>query len=302
MLETVQKCPLCQHEYFEEYLQCKDYTVSQEQFNIVTCQNCGFKFTNPRPDEASIGTYYQSEKYISHSNTRKGLVNQAYHIVRKIALRGKLKLVNELVAQSANRDKNKYILDYGCGTGFFLNICQEDQWQVAGVEPDAGAREAAKQLTGQHIYEDIFQANFEAKSFDVITLWHVLEHIHRLDETIESLKNILHNQGTLVVAVPNHASKDAQTFEKYWAAYDVPRHLYHFQPETMENLFRKHGMRLESYLPMYFDAYYVSLLSGQYKTGRMSYPQAIWQGYRSNKWAKQHKNNYSSLIYLLKKA
>jgi 2-polyprenyl-3-methyl-5-hydroxy-6-metoxy-1,4-benzoquinol methylase len=297
MPEIVEKCPVCAGNQFKDFLVCKDYTVSSEEFKIVSCQDCGFKFTNPRPNEAEIGTYYQSDEYISHSDTRKGLVNQMYHTVRKRALKGKLKLIEQIHANK----QTKKILDFGCGTGAFLKTCQEAGWQITGIEPDAKAREIAQAQNQASFFENIAQTDFENKSFDVITLWHVLEHIHQLDFTIQTLTSWLKDTGSLIIALPNHQSKDAQIFGKYWAAYDVPRHLYHFHPASVQKLFDRLGMDLKQILPMYYDAYYISILSQKYEKGKANYFKAFVQGWQSNQWAKQHQNNYSSLIYILQK-
>ncbi len=301
MLETLTHCPVCHQSDFQAFLTCQDHTVSGEEFHIVRCKNCGFKFTNPRPDESSIDQYYQSEDYISHSDTKRGLIHQIYHWVRKRALESKLQLVEQVYQAQGVSEEKKRLLDYGSGTGHFLEVCQQAGWEIYGLEPDTGARAKAKELLGKELEANLFEADFPSGAFQVVTLWHVLEHVHQLDRTIAHLKQLLSPEGRLVVAVPNHKSWDAQTFQSSWAAYDVPRHLYHFAPDSLERLFANHGMQLERYLPMYYDAYYISLLSGQYKRGWMNYPLAVWQGFRSNQWAAQHKNLYSSLIYIIRK-
>ena len=296
MLETLTQCPVCGENKFEDFLTCQDYTVTQEQFTIVKCTNCGFKFTNPRPDEAHIGRYYQSEDYISHSNTKKGVINRTYHVVRNRALKSKLKLVDELVAKQP-----KKLLDVGCGTGFFLNTCKTAGWEVMATEPDPKTREFAAQQVGIDIQQDIFTENFQPKQFNIITMWHVLEHVHQLDKTIQRLHELLSDEGTLVVAVPNANAQEAQQFQEAWAAYDVPRHLYHFTPETIKPLFQKNNFKVEKHLPMPYDAYYISMISQKNKTGKNNYPKAVLKGWNSNQWAKKHDNNYSSVIYIITK-
>lgn len=296
MLETLTQCPVCGGNELKDFLTCEDYTVTQEKFTITQCTNCGFKFTNPRPDEASIGRYYQSEAYISHSNTKKGLVNQVYHVVRNRALKGKLKLVNKLV-----KNQPKKLLDIGCGTGFFLDTCKTNGWQVMGSEPDPKTREFARQQVNIAIQEDIFSDQFKPAQFNIITMWHVLEHVHQIDKTIQRLHELLHDHGTLVVALPNANAQESKTFKETWAAYDVPRHLYHFTPETLPPLLEKYNFKVEKHLPMYYDAYYISLLSQKYKTGKSNYLKAVLKGWKSNQWAKQHNNNYSSVIYIIRK-
>lgn len=292
MYERLEECPVCGSSHFNNFMICQDYTVSQESFAIVECKKCHFKFTNPRPSERNVGKYYQSEAYISHSNSKKGWINRAYHLVRMYTLRQKLSLINSLVKN------NKTILDIGCGTGMFLKICKQNGWQVAGVEPDPGARNQAKELVQSSVEEDILLA-YDGKVFDVITMWHVLEHVHELEKVIIKLQKLLAPEGTIVVAVPNCESLDAKIYQEKWAAYDVPRHLYHFSPNSIKTLFKKYKLKVKETLPMKLDAFYVSLLSTQYKEGKTNYVEALKTGYASNKWAKHNGNNYSSLIYLI---
>lgn len=294
-METLSCCPVCKGEQRTPYLVCKDYTVSQEDFTLEQCQSCGFVFTNPRPTEDEIGAYYQSSDYISHSNTKQGLVAKAYHRVRKITLQSKLKLVNEL------SPKKGRLLDVGCGTGMFLSVCKEGGWQISGIEPDPGARQIAVEQTAENIQSSILES-YAGETFQVITMWHVLEHIHQLEATLNWLKERVADQGHLVIAVPNLQSFDAQAYGKHWAAYDVPRHLYHFSQKAIQQLITEKGFTLTQTLPMPFDSFYVSMLSTKYRDGNINYVEAIRKGLQSNQWAKSHQNNYSSLIYVFKKA
>lgn len=293
-MEQINNCPVCQSQTYEDYLNVKDYTVSQEQFKIVTCQKCGFKFTNPRPEENAIGEYYKAESYISHTNTSKGLISKIYQKVRKFTLKGKTKLINRL-----NPNKGK-LLDVGCGTGMFLNVAREDGWIVNGIEPDAGARKIAEQTNHIKIKSEIL-ISFQNETFDIITMWHVLEHVHQLNNTIEWLKERLTKDGKLIIAVPNHESKDAEIYKEKWAAYDVPRHLYHFSQNSIKELFAKHGFELKETLPMKFDSFYVSMLSSKYQNGKINYVKAFVDGLKSNISAAKNNQNYSSLIYVFKK-
>lgn len=291
--ERLEQCPLCGKEQFKNFMVVKDNSVSQESFVIVQCEYCDFKFTNPRPDEASIGRYYDSEAYISHSNTANGLTNKAYKLVRTYTLKQKVDIINKWHARGK-------ILDYGCGTGNFLVACQQDGWEVSGLEPNELARSQAQTLLNKEIYAK--QLNeITPGSFAVITLWHVLEHVHALNDTFKQLTNLLQADGVILVAVPNSDSHDAQTYKENWAAYDVPRHLYHFNQATMKRLFKKHKLDLLETLPMKFDAYYVSLLSEKYKNGSLEILKSVLNGYQSNQYASKNANDYSSLIYVGKK-
>jgi len=293
-MEELKNCPVCQNNTFVEFLKVQDYTVSQEKFTIQECKNCSFKFTNPRPDLTQIGDYYKAESYISHTNTSKGLIAKLYHSVRKYTLKGKLNLINSL---SPTKGK---LLDVGCGTGMFLNVCRENGWTVNGIEPDGGARQIAEEINKAAIETEIL-SSFKNETFEIITMWHVLEHVHLLNETIDWLKERLNEKGYLIIAVPNHESKDAEIYQEHWAAYDVPRHLYHFSQKSIKQLFEQKGFSLKETLPMKFDSFYVSMLSTKYQSGKINYIKAFLDGLKSNLSAGGNNGNYSSLIYIFKK-
>ncbi len=291
--ERLEYCPVCGKDAFKNFLVVADKAVSKESFVIVECENCHFKFTNPRPDAASIGMYYESEEYISHSNTKSGIINKAYHMVRSITTKQKVELINRYSPSKGT------ILDYGCGTGVFLGACKKDGWEVRGVEPNQRARQLATEETGELIAPQL--QDLQGEKYDVITLWHVLEHVMSLNETLDQLVDCLQEDGTLVIAVPNADSHDAQEYKENWAAYDVPRHLYHFTQQTMKRLLKRHKMQLEEVLPMKFDAYYVSLLSEKQKDGKANMLTSVMNGYKSNSHAEKNGNDYSSLIFVAKK-
>lgn len=293
-METIDQCPVCGNSHLSPFLICKDYLISQQDFAIQQCTNCGFRFTSPRPTADRIGEYYKSEDYVSHNDSGGGLINTAYRVVRNYTLQSKLALLNKL-----NKGQGR-ILDVGCGTGAFLETCKNGGWEVMGMEPDPDARAVAVQKLGVSIKPGLEEIH-EVGSFDIISLWHVLEHIPNLNQAILQLKELLAAQGTLLIAVPNSDSYDATYFKEYWAAYDVPRHLHHFTPATIEPLFKKHGFRLVEQKPMPFDAFYIGMLSTRYQTGKTDYLKSVQVGLDSNARAKRTGNS-SSLTYLFKKA
>lgn len=304
-METLEICPICDFKKFKPFLACKDYTVSRETFQIVECENCGFHFTNPRPAENEIGKYYQSEEYISHSGTKKGFINRAYHLVRNYTLAKKLQLV---VRVGMSPPEKLSILDYGCGTGEFLNTCKRAGFRTTGIEPEESARTYAINNYGLNVLPPDAIKSFKNDSFDMVTLWHVLEHIHRLKEFIGELKRILKGRGVAIIAVPNLTSMDAKIYKEFWAAYDLPRHLYHFSPKDIMKLFSEFGFELENVKPMVFDAFYVSMLSEKYKNAENEHKKnsgnlisAILNGAKSNVFASNSENTYSSQIYILRK-
>jgi 2-polyprenyl-3-methyl-5-hydroxy-6-metoxy-1,4-benzoquinol methylase len=294
MYEKLNECPVCSASNLKNHIVVKDHSVSQESFNIMACDNCNFQFTNPRPNEMEIGKYYQSENYISHSDKANTPINFIYKLARKYALARKKRLINSIA-----KDKRGRILDFGCGTGHFLEIMREDGWKTYGLEPNEEARTVASTKT--KVEKNIEALKLKNKKFDVITLWHVLEHIHNINETIKVLKTILKEKGKIVIAVPNIESYEQSIFEEKWAAYDVPRHLYHFSQETMNTLMLKHGLKVKKVYPMKLDAYYISLLSNKYKFNKNNFLNSVITGYKSNSYAEQNSNNYSSLIYIIKK-
>lgn len=253
-------------------------------------------FPQPKPEELS--GYYESDDYISHTDSKETAIDKLYQIVKKHALTNKLKLINSF----KTADKN--LLDVGCGTGDFLLVCKNNGWKVTGVEPNAKAKNTAenklKGVLTSEIYSEINQLNNEAQ-FDVITLWHVLEHVPNLEVYISSLKKLLKPDGVLIVAVPNFKSYDAKHYREFWAAFDVPRHLWHFSKKSIRLLFEKHEMSVVKILPMWFDSFYVSLLSEKYKNGKGNFLKAFYIGLISNIKAITTKE-HSSLIYLLKNA
>lgn len=291
--EHLKNCPICRKSSFKEYLKCVDFSVSKEVFTLQECADCGFVFTNPRPKEENIGPYYESKEYISHTDSNTGLISKIYKTVRSYAIRQKFKLVSKY--SSGNT-----ILDYGCGTGDFLLYCQNRGWSTTGIEPNKNARAVLEGKKIEAIYPNEI-SKLESDSHSVITLWHVLEHVHELDKTISEFNRILKKDGLLVIAVPNRMSYDAQYYKEFWAAYDVPKHLYHFSPNDVKRLFDSKGFLLKEIKPMVFDSFYVSMLSEKYKS-QGNLLKAFFIGFTSNLLAFIRKNNsYSSQIYILTK-
>ncbi len=272
------------------FLKVKDHSVSGETFDLYRDSTLDMLVTFPKPEGAALGRYYESEDYISHTDSKRSLFEKAYHIVKAAALKNKVALVG-----SFGRSKGK-LLDIGAGTGDFLMTAKGAGWEVIGIEPNAKAREAAKQK-GVGFVEN--EEALDDNTFDVITMWHVLEHVPDVNKQIAELKRLIKPNGTVVIAVPNFNSFDAKYYGDFWAAYDVPRHLTHFSKTAIKILFEEQGFRLEKVLPMKYDAFYVSLLSEKYKNGKMNFVSAFFIGLRSNLKAKRTME-YSSHIYLLK--
>lgn len=287
-----QQCPICGSEKISRKITARDYTVSKESFDIWECAECTGRFTQDIPDIDGIGHYYQSPEYISHSETREGLINRLYHSVRKITMRSKQNWV-----KSASGVKQGTLLDIGSGTGAFLHYMKQVGWEVTGLEPDAGARKNAKDLykVESRSVEELF--TLEEAQFDCITMWHVLEHVHNLHGYIAQIRKLLKPGGALLIAVPNYTSTDARIYGQDWAAYDVPRHLYHFSPHSMDVLLQQHKIRIDQQHPMVFDAFYVSLLSEKNKHGGSGMIKGGWNGLRSYWKAWRDVEKCSSIVY-----
>jgi len=274
---------------------CEDYTVSNEKFDLVYNEKFKMFETYPQPKIEELGRYYESSAYISHTDSKKSFVDKLYQIVKGYTLNKKLKLINSFKTEQKN------LLDVGCGTGDFLLNCKNNGWNVVGVEPNKNAKSLAETKllvnSPSNIYSDLIHINEE--KFDVITLWHVLEHVPNLSSYIANLKLLLKPNGVLVIAVPNYKSYDANYYKQFWAAFDVPRHLSHFSKKSIQLLFSKQQMDVVKILPMKFDSFYVALLSEKYKHGKSNFIKAFYIGFLSNLKALSSKE-YSSLIYLIK--
>jgi SAM-dependent methyltransferase len=289
-------CPICNSTEIATVLTVKDFTVSGTTFPVAECKQCTLRFTQDVPDAASIGPYYQSENYISHTNTSKGFINRLYQSVRKRTLKGKRKLVQQITGMPKGR-----LLDVGSGIGSFANEMKQNGWEVTGLEPDAGARAVAKKEYGLELQSIDQFYQLPVGSFDAITLWHVMEHVHDLQQYVQQLRVLLKDNGKLFIAVPNYTSKDAAIYKEYWAAWDVPRHLYHFSPLSIQQLMSINGLTIEQYKPMWYDSFYISLLSSKYKNGKSNLLASFWNGLRSNIKAMGDVKRCSSVIYVISK-
>ncbi len=293
--ENINNCIICNSKSISTFLDCKDHFVTQTSFSISSCNDCGFCFTNPRPDVGESLKYYDSNAYISHSKTSRGLVNRLFHFARSYTLKSKRRILNKYVS-------GKRLLDYGCGTGDFLGTMKNSGWSVIGIEPNELARNEAINTHGLKIHDEAEFHVLDNSSLDCISLWHVLEHVYPLEDRIAAFHDKLDADGTLIVALPNMNSYDAKRYGTYWAAYDVPRHIYHFNPHTIKALMSKHGFEHIKTKAMIFDSFYISLLSEKYKHGSNKFFSAMILGLISNLAAFLGKRNYSSLIYIFKKS
>ena len=292
-MKKILTCPVCQSINLIKKFDVKDYFLTQENFSIWQCKSCGLLFTNPIPKAQNLGKYYESPDYLSHDTSSSGVIGKLYQFLRKINIARKYKIVTNL-KNSGN------ILDIGCGTGELLNYFQNQNWSCLGIEPNEPTRKFAKAHYNLKVEEEQSLETIPSQSFDIISMWHVLEHVPDVNERIIQVKRILKNNGHLIIALPNPISRDANYYKTYWAGLDVPRHLYHFSPQAFENLANRHNLEIIHTLPLKMDAYYVSLLSERYMKNTMPVFRALLNGTKSNLSAKKT-GNYSSLIYVLNK-
>ncbi len=272
------------------YIKTLDFFLTQEEFSLVKNPEFGFLETRPVPEKLS--QYYESEAYISHSDTKDTRKDKIYHWVRKYNLKYKF-------SKLSNPKPGMRLFDFGSGTGDFLHLAKKKGLEISGVEPNQKARELANSKLKVHtVFGDL--ADVEKKKFDFITLWHVLEHLPNLHEFLTQLKKMIAENGEILIAVPNYQSLDAKFYKEFWAAYDTPRHLWHFSPENMEKLLNHHGFKVEKKYPLWLDSFYISLLSEKYKKNKLGLPSAMIIGLYSNVAACFSKQ-YSSIIYKVKR-
>ncbi|MFC3879977.1 class I SAM-dependent methyltransferase [Algoriphagus namhaensis] len=298
MLESLTQCPLCSTKEIRSVKTIIDHAVSQESFQVLECTSCRLLFTSPRPLANEIGPYYEFDEYYSHSDDAGGLIPTIYQQVKQYSIKQKIKQLNQFVTKGT-------LLDYGCGTGEFILQASKQEWSAFGIEPNDKARAIASTKLKEKVYASLQQL-IKGLKFDVITLYHVLEHIHELDDTVNKLLSHLNPGGYIFIAVPNPESPDAQLYKEYWAGWDVPRHLYHFTHQAMMTFGEKFGLEHIESKPLKFDSFYVSLLSEGYQSPKQSklktYFQAFKNGLNSNIQASKAKRpSYSSNLYIFRK-
>ena len=289
-------CPVCKGTHLKLHLRCRDYLVSNKEFDLVKCSDCDFVLTQDHPDSNEIGSYYKSEDYISHSDTKRGLFNFLYHLARKFMLGKKCRLVKKVTGL-----KTGSILDIGSGTGYFPYTMKQAGWDVAGVEINDSAREFSRTKFGLNIIKPEAIKGLTDESFDCISLWHVLEHLEDPENYMEEIKRLLKPGGTCLIALPNNFSSDAKHYKEYWAAYDVPRHLWHFSPAVFKLFSDNNGFRVIEKIPLPLDAFYISVLSEKNKKGNPGIVRGFYTGFRSYLISLFRPESNSSLVYVLKR-
>ena len=289
-------CPWCESKKSHLHLQLKDYFLTQEPFEIVECDDCHLLYTTPRPTADEIGRYYQSENYYSHQENKKGFVPRLYEAIKRVNIKHKF----EIATEGMNSDCGRRILEIGCGVGDFLHYAEQKGWECYGAEPSDDAVKILRTKSNAEIVKPEQIEAFHDASFDLICMWHVLEHVDDLKWQIAQLGRLVKPNGKIVIALPNYQSYDAQFYKEKWAAYDVPRHLNHFSEEYMRNKLNDNKLVYIKSEKLIWDSYYISYLSEQYCHHKMALLRGAWHGFVSNQKARKS-GQYSSLVYLFKK-
>lgn len=289
-------CPLCSSTEISVQFTCTDFFVSRKQFPVFKCSGCNFQFTQDYPEENLIGQYYESESYISHSDTTEGISNKLYRLARRFMLAKKKNLVTNITGKKSGK-----ILDLGSGTGYFAAEMNKAGWQSEGIEINDKAREFSRVHFGLEIKTPDMLSSLISGSYDCITLWHVLEHFHDPFHYFAEIYRILKPGSYCIVALPNCSSFDAEYFKQYWAAWDVPRHLWHFTPETFKTFSDKSGFELADIRILPLDVFYISILSSKYKGSGISFISGMTIGLWCFLKTLRYKSRSSSVIYILKK-
>lgn len=287
------KCPWCQSEKAHTHLSLKDYFLTQEPFEIMVCEDCGLLYTTPKPSDEKLGDYYKSDEYYSHQENKKGFIPRVYEAVKSVNLKHKIAI--------ATQGKEPYrLLDIGCGVGDFLHFAEQNGWQCTGAEPSEDAASIAKKRIKAEIMLPKDLEKLPDKSFDVITMWHVLEHVSDLQWQVNQLNRLLKKGGRLVIALPNFRSYDAQYYKDKWAAYDVPRHLNHFSQDSIAKIFNINGLVKKTTQKLVWDAFYISFMSEKYRQKSLPLLRGIYRGMISNLKARKS-GEWSSLVYVFEK-
>jgi 2-polyprenyl-3-methyl-5-hydroxy-6-metoxy-1,4-benzoquinol methylase len=261
----------------------KDEAFTKESFKLIR-DKLGILKTKPKPKD--LTKYYEFEDYISHKENSISLVDIIYDLVKSLMFNTKLKILK------SNQPDIKSVLDYGCGTGEFASYLSKKGIRSSGVEPTKKAFDQANKA-GVKLHKDL---NKVEGTFDAITLFHVLEHVEDYIKVLKDLKAKLNPGGLLVIAVPNYKSYDACYYKEKWAAWDVPRHLWHFKRQDFSSIAELLNLKLVHVKPMRFDAYYISMISESYKGNHKL--KGVYRGWKSNRKAKKT-GEYSSNIFVM---
>jgi SAM-dependent methyltransferase len=289
-------CPLCSSTNTGLHLRTCDHFLSKEAFELYRCSECEFVFTQNHPDENEIGKYYDSDAYISHNDSATDLPSRLYRFSRSIMLKKKRKNVIRITGL-----KRGTLLDIGSGTGHFLSVMKDAGWNVKGIEINEKARTNSASLLNLDILSPDRIFTLPPGTYDCITMWHVLEHFQEPFSFATEILRLLKPGGICITALPNCNSFDAQHYSEFWAAFDVPRHLWHFTPSSFKVFTEKTGFDLKRIRRMPLDVFYISTLSEKYKGSGFTFIRGMIKGAIFSILSFFNKKRSSSIIYYLSK-
>ena len=295
-MTTVNKCPVCNSSDLALKFTCRDHLISSENFDIYACKNCGFLFTKEPPSVKEIEKYYNTGEYISHSDTGKGLINTLFHFTRRLMLRRK----RSIISKATGLNTGGTLLDMGCGTGYFASFMKDAGWKVTGMEVNEKARSFAKEKFSLEVVNETELSGFDENHFDCITLWHVFEHLHDPVNSLVLIHRLLRPEGKCIIAMPNSSSFDARHYGTSWAAWDVPRHLWHFAPDTFRKYAEKNGFEIAGIKNLPADVFYISILSEKNRGTNLPFITGMIKGMWFASLALFNNKRSSSLIYIIR--
>ena len=294
--QDFEPCPLCGASEQIPYANCTDFTVSKESFTLMRCQSCGVVYTLDPPSEEQMCRYDKLNLKLKLGDSPTGLTSRLYYHVRSRMLRKKARIVESQAYRTSGS-----LLNYGAKTGFFSHKMERRGWKVTSVEKYHEERLFSLEMFHHRMIDVPDMALLQAGTFDVITMWHVFEHSHHPNELLDRFYELLRPGGILVMACPNIRSTDAMHYGPYWAAYDVPRHLWHFNPNSITGLAYRHGFTLMHHEKMPYDRFYISILSERHLRHRMAFLRGMLQGLRSWRISITKRGRSSSLVYVFRK-
>ncbi len=289
-------CPLCGASGQIPYAGCTDYTVSKEHYTLMRCPSCGMVYTLDPPSQDKMAQYDKLGLKLKLGDSPSGLIGKLYYRVRSYMLGRKAHIVESQSYRTAGT-----LLNYGAKTGFFSHRMERRGWKVISVEKYHEERQFSLEMFHHRMIDLNEMDKLRPGTFDVITLWHVFEHNPHPDKLLDRFYDLLRPGGILVMACPNICSTDAMHYGPYWAAYDVPRHLWHFSPTSLCNLVHKHGFTLMHHESMPFDSFYISILSEKQMRHKLAFIRGFLYGLHSWLVSLSKRGKSSSLVYVFRK-
>ena len=289
-------CPLCGASGQMPYADCIDFTVSKESFILLRCPQCGVVFTSNPPKESETIRYDTLDLKLKLGDSPRGLTDKLYYYVRHRMLRKKASIV-----ESQSYRTGGTLLNYGAKTGYFSHYMERRGWKVTSIEKYHEERQFSLETFHHRMYDVSEMDRLTPETFDVITLWHVFEHCYNPNGLLNRFYRLLRPGGILLIACPNICSTDAMHYGANWAAYNVPRHLWHFNPTSLSNLLNKHGFTLMHRQKLSYDCFYISVLSEKNKNSKMPFLRGMWFGMRCWFISLARLDKSSSLVYVFRK-